>query len=294
MKSAAMSFTLSFTPLVAIKNEAMKEFNRALRKDPNHIEALAGKAEFLETYDPPRSLNDALKIYKTILELHEGSESPDSQRHATFAADRIRYCEARKLSYQSRKFVKQGQPAALKQACKYLKEAYELYPNDRRNAMNYGYALFQVEDFENACKVCEAALRIDPKYARARLILGTAQARIGLLARARESLRQCLESAPSGSDYDDAHSSLKAVEHDLASIRNQLYDTLAGGLDDMPGLDKLKSWMVALTGEPISEADLGRRKDASYELMAIGPRQRFLASPGPEGLRIEILLPPRS
>lgn len=270
------------------RDEALKEFNRALRRSPRSVLALAGKAEFLENQNPPKSLNDAIKIYNSILEEHKDSTEKDAAKHRKFAKDRLRYCEARKLSLQSRKHMKPDNPRSLRKARKLLHEALELYPDDKRNSMNLGVAYLWSKDYGNAQTYCNEAIRKDPKYARAYLNLGHAYNGLSHLKRARDSYRSCLELTVNSRDADEARSTLKVVERRMAQCRTMFQNALQGRLDkkNMPNLNQMKNMVTMLTGDDIDRGDVASLPEGSYSVLAYSARNRYKVAPGPEGLKI--------
>src|SRR5690606_34307525 len=98
------------------RDEALKEFNRALKRNPTSFLALSGKAEFLEEENPPKSLDMAIKIYQQIVEEFQGSDDENAKDYVQSAQDRVRYCEARKLSLLSRKYMVRENNRQLKKA----------------------------------------------------------------------------------------------------------------------------------------------------------------------------------
>lgn len=270
------------------RDEALKEFNRALRRSPRSVLALAGKAEFLENQNPPKSLNDAIKIYNSILEEHKESKEADAAKHRKFATDRLRYCEARKLSLQSRKHMKPDNPRSLRKARKLLHEALELYPKDKRNSMNLGVAYLWSKDYDNAQTYCNEAIRKDPKYARAYLNLGHAYNGLSHLKRARDSYRSCLELTVNSRDADEARSTLKVVERRMAQCRTMFQNALQGKLDkkNMPNLNQMKNMVTMLTGDDIERGDVASLPEGTYSVLAYSSRNRYQVAPGPEGLKI--------
>lgn len=270
------------------RDEALKEFNRALRRAPRSVLALAGKAEFLENQNPPKSLNDAIKIYNSILEDHKDSDETDAEKHRDFAKDRLRYCEARKLSLQSRKHMKPDNPRSLRKARKLLHEALELYPDDKRNSMNLGVAYLWSKDYDNAQTYCNEAIRKDPKYARAYLNLGHAYNGLSHLKRARDAYRSCLELTMNSRDADEARSTLKTVERRMAQCRTMFQNALQGRLDkkNMPNLNQMKNMVTMLTGDDIERGDVASLPEGSYTVLAYSTRNRYQVTPGPEGLKI--------
>lgn len=277
-----------FRASIGDRKRALREYNKALHKEPHDVEALFSKAEFLEIQNPPRSLNDSIKIYTKILELFHDSEDEHHKRHVALTHKRLKFCEARKLSIQASKFLKPGNSRAMTKAKKLLKKAFELCPEDKRNPMNLGFAHFHSKDFELACQYCEKALKADPKYARAMLVLGLAQAQLGHLMRSRDTLRICLRMSERRNDQEDARRNLKAVEIQLAKTRTDLLEVLTNPKNKPKHMKlfEIKKLLTSLTGDDIEFADLARKSNGRYTLLAFSNRNRYQVYQGPEGLKI--------
>jgi tetratricopeptide (TPR) repeat protein len=271
---------------------ALDEYSRILRKSPSEPLALWYKAELHLGQKPDPDFGQAVALYKKIVTAHGRKKDERSKKFVDEARRQLRYCEARKLSLLSRRYLKSEETRVLKKGRDLLEKALAVYPEDSRNHMNLGVAYLLLGDADRAIALCEEAIKLNPRYARAYLMLGRGMRKLQRLRHARDAFLKCINLDHSGRDAQDAWNDRREVERDMARIRLTLFQALAG----RPGADgqrvrltlgQMKSMITMLEGDEIKEADLTESAARTYTLTAYSQRHRYRIYPGPESLVIE-------
>jgi tetratricopeptide (TPR) repeat protein len=271
---------------------ALEEYSKVLRKSPQEPLALWYKAELHLAQKPEPDFTQAVATYKKIIQAHGRKKDERSKKFVDEAKKQLRYCDARKLSLQSRTYLASEEPRKLKKGRDLLEQALDVYPEDARNHMNLGVAYLLLGESEKAVKLCEEAIKLNPRYARAYLMLGRGLRKLQSLRHARDAFLKCIDLDRSGRDAQDAWNDRREVERDIARVRLTLFQALAG----RPGpngervrltLGQMKKMITMLEGDEIKEADLTENAQQGYTLTAYSQRHRYRIYPGPESLVIE-------
>src|SRR5262249_34356925 len=144
------------------------------------------------------------------------------------ARKQLRFCDARKLSIQSRRYLTSETPRVIKKGRELLEKALRVYPEDARNHMNLGVAFLLLGDAERAAALCQDAIALNGRYARAPRMLGRAPRRLGRLPQAVKAFLKCIELDHSARDAQDAWNDRREVERDMQRLRGTLFQALAG------------------------------------------------------------------
>lgn len=271
---------------------ALEEYQKALRKDSANPLALWFKAELHLHERPEPDFASAIACYKKIITKHARRKEAVSRQYAERARSQVQFCEARKLSLKSRRFLQADDTRRLKVARDLLAKALSIYPEDPRNHMNLGVAHLRLGDAEEAVAHTNAAIKLNPQYARAWLMLGQALFKLGKLKHARDAYLKCIELDHSGRDSQDAWIHRRNVEQEIARQRLRLFRALSG----VPGpdgqmvkltLSQMKQLVTVLEGDDIEGADITLAQRGGYVLTCYSQRSRYRILPGPEGLVIE-------
>jgi tetratricopeptide (TPR) repeat protein len=271
---------------------ALEEYSKILRRNPQEPLALWYKAELHLAQKPDPDFAQAVATYKKIVQAHGRKKDERSRKFVEEAKKQLRFCEARKLSLQSRRYLTSEETRTLKKGRDLLEKALELYPEDARNHMNLGVAHLLLGDAERAVSLCEEAIKLNGRYARAHLMLGRAFRKLHRLRHARDAFLKCIDLDRSGRDAQDAWNDRREVERDIAKVRLTLFHALAG----RPGPDgqrvrltlgQMKHMITMLEGDEIKEADLTENAQKTYTLTAYSQRHLYRIYPGPESLVIE-------
>jgi tetratricopeptide (TPR) repeat protein len=271
---------------------ALDEYGKILRKSPQEPLALWFKAELHLAGKPEPDFAQAVMAYKKIVQAHGRKKDDRSKKFVEEAKKQLRFCEARKLSLQSRRFLASEEPRTIKKGRELLVKALDVYPEDARNHMNLGVAHLLLGEAEPAAKLCQAAIELNPRYARAHLFLGRAFRKLGRLRQAKDAFLKCIDLDRSARDAQEAWNDRKQVEVDMARVRLTLFHALA----QRPGLDgekvaltlaQMKQMVAMLEGDDVAEADLTENAQRQYTLTAYSQRHRYRFYPGPESLVVE-------
>lgn len=271
---------------------ALEEYAKVLRKNPSEPTALLLKAEVHLAQKPEPDFPSAVAAYKKIVQALGRKKDDRSRDVVEKAKKQLRFCEARKLSLQSRRYLTSDDARQVKKGREILEKALETYPEDARNHMNLGVAHLLLDQPERAAALCRAAIDLNPAYARAHLMLGRALMKLKQLRSARDAFLKCIELDRSGRDAQDAWNDRREVERDLAKVRLTLFQALSG----RPGADgekvrltlgQMKGMVAMLEGDPIDGADLTLDVRGHYALTAYSERHRYHFYPGPESLVVE-------
>ena len=276
---------------------ALEAYRSALRRDRDNPLALWSKADFHLSDQANPDIGEAQDALKRIVQVWGRKRDDASQKWAEQARDKLRYCESRKYSLESRRWL-QGKGTAppnrksLEKAKELLTKALNVYPADPRNHMNLGSVFLQLGQPQHTIERCREAIRIHPGYARAHLILGYAHRRLGQLRQAKDAFLQCIELDRQQRDVAEAWKARREVEQELARFRRRFYNALSGkpgedGEAEQLDLHRLKEWVSLLEGDPVETADLTADPRGGYVLTAHGQRSVYKAWPGPEGLVLE-------
>ncbi|RMG11811.1 MAG: hypothetical protein D6731_14945, partial [Planctomycetota bacterium] len=275
--------------------KALKSLQKALRIDSKNLDALWRKSEYHLELDSPADLKEAARDVKRIVALVGRRRDEESVRWADQAKRRLAAIESRLLNLDARRFLKgrggKGPtPGDLRKARDRLQRAVRSFPDDPRNHMTLASVELLLGRPERAVRHAEDAVARKHDYARAYLILGHAQRRLGNLRRAVDAYLQCLEH-DTGRDTNEAWRVRREVEHELAQLRRRFYEVLTlradeDGREPSLVLSELERWLSVMSGEDVLCADLAA-DNGSYELTAFTDRHRYRVVPGPEGLVVE-------
>jgi tetratricopeptide (TPR) repeat protein len=268
---------------------ALEEYGKVLRRTPGEPTALWYKAELHLSQKPAPDFAQAVACYKKIVQTLGRKKDDRAKKYVEEAKKQLRFCEARKLSLQGRRYLTSQDTKQIKKGRDLFAKALALYPEDHRNHMNLGVALLLLEEPERAAKLCQEAIELNPKYARAHLMLGRALRRLRRLRLAKDAFLKCIELDRSGRDAQDAWNDRREVERDMAKVRLTLFQALSGRPGDdgekvRLTLAQMKQMVSMLEGDAIDGADLTLDARGSYTLTAYSQRHRFRYYPGPESL----------
>ncbi|MCO5168332.1 MAG: tetratricopeptide repeat protein [Planctomycetes bacterium] len=276
---------------------ALDAYKQALKRDPNNPLALWWKADYHMSEPLNPDLKQAQDALKRIVQVFSRRKDDVARQWVEQAKAKLRYCESRRLTLESHKFLKAKPGEApseksLRRARELLAKARDVYPEDPRNHMNLGSVELQLKNPQAAIALCRAALERNASYARAHLILGHAFRATGQLKLAKDSFLSCIELDTLNRDKAEAWRARREVEQELSRYRRRFFNVLANrpgedGEREPLELHRLKEWVGVLEGDTITAADLHRDPRGAYVLHAYGERHEYRALPGPEGLFIE-------
>jgi tetratricopeptide (TPR) repeat protein len=275
---------------------ALATYRQALRREPDNPLALWWKAEFHLAEPSVSELGQAQQALKKIVHIYQRKRDDTSREWTVRAQAKLRYCESRKFSLESHRYLspkrgKAPKDPELKKARDLLTKALKAFDEDPRNHMNLGSVEFRLKRYAQAIAHCQNAIQLDSAYARAYLVLGHCYRAQGKLRWAVDAFLECIEHDTDKRDTAEAWALRREIEQDLAKTRREFFHALSRRVSDTGpaplDLRTFKSWLGLLEGDAIQHADLSRCDSGVYALQAYGERSKYFCRPGPEGLVID-------